>query len=79
MKSDYFPAQFNLAMTYGKLGRLIEAEEVYKIVIELNPKYAEAYYHLGNIFVKLNKPDRQKNLIKKQSKSNLTIQFVLTI
>lgn len=41
---------FNLAQTYGKVGRHKEEIWAYQQSIKLNPKNASSYFNLGNVF-----------------------------
>jgi tetratricopeptide (TPR) repeat protein len=40
-------AYYNLAIALYRQGKLEEAIQNYKKVIEINPNYADAYYNLG--------------------------------
>lgn len=42
---------FNLGIQYDKLGRMSEAEKVYKKALEVKPDYFDAIYNLGALFV----------------------------
>lgn len=61
------PGYSNLENTYHNLGwayynvdRLQEAEESFKVVLQLDPKMASAYYHLGLVLVKAGRRDEAR-------------------
>jgi hypothetical protein len=47
-------AQYNLGVTLGKLDRLEEAMSFYRLTIELNPVFADAYINFGTCLNELN-------------------------
>ena len=44
---------YNFGRTYNKLSRLDEAEKAYKQTLEINNKFIEAYFNLGNVYMRL--------------------------
>lgn len=58
--SDLEKTYHNLGWAYYNLGRLREAEESFRLVLQLNPKIASAYYHLGLVLVKAGRPEEAK-------------------
>ena len=65
------PAYSNLENTYHNLGwayyntdRLQEAEESFRVVLQLDPKMASAYYHLGLVLVKAGRRDEARTAFR---------------
>jgi tetratricopeptide (TPR) repeat protein len=44
---SYPLAQFNIGNLYDELGRLDDAQEHYRMALELNPQYADAHFNLA--------------------------------
>jgi Tfp pilus assembly protein PilF len=42
--------QFALAMEYKKFGDVDKSEEVYRSLLDKDPNYVGAYYHLGKLY-----------------------------
>jgi Tfp pilus assembly protein PilF len=42
--------RFALAMEYKKFGDINKSEEVYRDLLEHDPNYVGAYYHLGKLY-----------------------------
>jgi len=48
MPTQSYPlAQFNIGNLYDELGRLDDAQEHYRMALELNPQYADAHFNLA--------------------------------
>lgn len=54
--ADYI-VQFNLAVTLSQLGRLPEAEQVYRAAVIRKPDFVQAWFNLGAIIERQGRPD----------------------
>jgi tetratricopeptide (TPR) repeat protein len=71
--------QFGLAIDALNAGRSEEAQAGFQKVIALDPSYADAYYHLGTVYVGQNKiPDAIASLEKYLSMNPQNTQYVAT-
>jgi tetratricopeptide (TPR) repeat protein len=50
--ADPFP-RYALALEYKNAGRLAEAEETFRVVMDAHPAYTAAYLHAGNTLIAL--------------------------
>jgi uncharacterized membrane protein len=49
---SYWPAVYNLGLTYYKMGRLPEAEKYFSEAIRINPRKADEHFYLGMALLK---------------------------
>jgi len=49
---SYWPAVYNLGLTYYKMGRLPEAEKYFSEAIRINPRKADAHFYFGMALLK---------------------------
>lgn len=54
----------NLGWAYYNMDRLQEAEESFKVVLQLDPKIASAYYHLGLVLVKAGRREEARGAFR---------------
>ena len=54
-----------MGVVFQDQGKLNEAIEAYKKAIQMNPKYAEAYYNIGIVFKDKGKLDNAIDAFKK--------------
>ena len=58
--SDLENTYHNLGWAHYNLDRLQEAEESFRMVLRLSPKFVSAYYHLGLVLVKAGRRDEAR-------------------
>lgn len=57
--------RFALAQEYLKRGQVDEALEFFEGLIENDPEYVGTYYHLGKLYVELDRPDEAKEIYRR--------------
>ena len=68
---------FKQAITAHKEGKLLEAEHLYRVVLETQPVHSDANHNLGSILVQKNKFREALPLLKIATESNPTIELFL--
>lgn len=58
-------SRYALATEYARGGELEKAAEEYRRLLEINPDYAAAYYHGGQVLEKLGREEDAKALYRK--------------
>ena len=58
-------ARFGLAMEYAKAGRMEEAVGEFQVLLELNPDYWGAYYHLGQALEQAGRYDEAREAYRR--------------
>ena len=62
--SDTF-ARYGLAMEYARLGRFEDALAEYGELLAINPDYAPAYFHGGQVLERLGRTDEAKDFYRR--------------
>ena len=57
--------RYGLAMAYASAGNHAEAVKEYRKLLEVNPKYAAAYYHQGQALEKLGRVDEAREIYRR--------------
>ncbi len=63
LKRRNIPKTMNVAIEHHRAGRLPQAEALYRQVLEIDPKYAEALHLLGRLTMELGEPAEAAELI----------------
>lgn len=58
-------SRYALATEYARGGELEKAAEEYRRLLEINPDYAAAYYHGGQVLEKLGREEEARALYRK--------------